>query len=211
MLLAAWSTVAVDQRDRLLDHPGRELRRIFDGGGAADERRVRAVILTDALQPAHHIGNMAAEHAPVHVQLIDNDVFEVLEESNPARVMRQDTGVQHVRVGDDDMAGAPYRPPRRLWCVTVVRVGLDVCTEHLDEPVELCDLILRQGLGWEEVQSARRLVPQDGVERRHVIAEGLAGGGGRYDDHVLPPEGCVYRPRLMGVETVDTASSERGA
>ncbi len=47
---------------------------------------------------------MAAEDATVGVQFVDDNVAEIFEEASPARVMREDTGVQHVGIGKDDVA-----------------------------------------------------------------------------------------------------------
>ena len=35
-----------------------------------------------------------------------HDIAQVLEQLDPLGMVRQDAGVQHVGVGDDDMAGA---------------------------------------------------------------------------------------------------------
>ena len=40
----------------------------------------RAVVAADAAQPADDVGDVAAEHAPVVVQLVDHDVPQVLEQ-----------------------------------------------------------------------------------------------------------------------------------
>ena len=49
-----------------------------------------------------HIGNMRAEDAPVGVHFIDDDEAQAAEEFHPVGVVRQDAGVKHVGVGQDD-------------------------------------------------------------------------------------------------------------
>ena len=95
---------------------------------------------------------MAAEDAPVVVQLVDDDVAQVLEEALPLGVVRQDPGVQHVRVGDHDVPGQAHGPRAATGRVAVVGVGLDVRPQGLDQAVQLGVLVLGEGLGGEEVE-----------------------------------------------------------
>ncbi len=57
----------------------------------------------DPEQPAEDVGDVAAEEAPVSVQLVDDDDPELLEELEPLRVVGQDGRVEHVRVRDHDL------------------------------------------------------------------------------------------------------------
>ena len=75
-----------------------EFARIRDRRRGANELRVRAVEARDAPQPPQHVGQMAAEHAAIGVQFVQHDVAQVLKQALPARVVRQDSRVQHVRV-----------------------------------------------------------------------------------------------------------------
>ena len=63
---------------------------------------------------------VAAEHAAIGVQLVDDDVAQVLEQLRPPRVVRQDPRVQHVGVGEDDLRPRADRAPRVLRRVAVV-------------------------------------------------------------------------------------------
>ena len=63
---------------------------------------MRAVEGGDAFQPPDHVADVAAEHAAVAVHLVDHDVFEAREEGDPLGVVRQDAGVEHVGIADDD-------------------------------------------------------------------------------------------------------------
>ena len=44
----------------------------------------------DPAQAPQHVAEMAAEHAAVRVQLVDDDVPEIFEQLRPARMVRQD-------------------------------------------------------------------------------------------------------------------------
>ena len=52
--------------------------------------RVGAVVPRDAAQAPKDVGDVAAEHAAVGVQLVDNDVLEPAEQVGPLDVVGQD-------------------------------------------------------------------------------------------------------------------------
>ena len=104
------------RRAIFLDHleigfrqPRCQLARIRNGRRRADELRIRAVKARDAAQSAQHVGQVAAEHAAIGVQLIQHDVAQILKQPLPARVMRQNSRVQHVRIGQHDVAALANR------------------------------------------------------------------------------------------------------
>ena len=65
---------------------------------------VAAIEAGDALQPAQHVAEVASEDAAIGVQFVHDDVAQIFEETCPAGVVRQNTGVQHVRICQDDVA-----------------------------------------------------------------------------------------------------------
>ena len=83
-------------------------------------------MVAEPQEPPEHVRDVAAEDAAIRVQLVDDDDLDLLEELEPLRVMRQDRRVEHVRVGDDDLAGRPDRRPDRRRRVPVVRRGGDL-------------------------------------------------------------------------------------
>ncbi len=114
--------------------------------------------------------------------------------------------VEHVRVGQDDVALGPDGPPGVLRRVPVVGEDADLGGEELGDLVELGPLVLGQGLGREEVDGPARGVADDGVEDGEVVAKRLARGRGR-DDRDVPalPQGLPGAP-LVGVQGRDTLS-----
>ena len=58
-------------------------------------------------KPPEDVADMRAEHAAVHVGLVDDDHAQVVEHVAPAVVVGQDPDVQHVRVREDRVR----RPP----------------------------------------------------------------------------------------------------
>ena len=65
-----------------------------------------AVVRADAAQASQQVGDVGAEDAAQHVQLVDHDVAQAHEEGGPARVVRQDAVVQHLGVGEHDVGVA---------------------------------------------------------------------------------------------------------
>ena len=128
---AGWRAVVVDQLDRRLEHALRQLGGVGDRGAGADEDRVGAVVGADAPQAPDDVRHVAAEQAAVRVQLVDDDVLQVLEELEPLRVVGKDRRVEHVGVGDDDLAGGAHDAPDVGRRVAVVGVRLQRrCRRH---------------------------------------------------------------------------------
>ena len=73
------------------------------------EARLGAVDGGGAAQPAQHVGDVRAEHAAVDVRLVDDDEGEVGEQVAPGGVVGQDPDVQHVGVGDHEVAALADR------------------------------------------------------------------------------------------------------
>ncbi len=152
---------------------------------------------------------MRAVDAAQAVQLVDHHVAQVLEELHPLRVVRQDALVEHVGVRHHDVRARPDRLARVLRRVSVVGERADVGPDLLDHGVQLGELVLRQRLRREQVESARVSVLQDPVEDRQVVAERLARGRGRDHHDVLAPAHALERLALVAVEARVAARLER--
>src|SRR6266852_2955191 len=74
-------TAAIDECDRLAEHSLSVLLGIPDGRAGANELRGAAIESTDPVETADDVGHVAAEDPAVLVQLIDDDVAEVLEQT----------------------------------------------------------------------------------------------------------------------------------
>ena len=167
------SAVVVDQLDRCLEKPLRQIPRVGDGGAGTDEDGIRAVMAADASQPSHHVGHVAAEQPAVGVELVDDDEAQVLEKLEPLRVVRKDRGVEHVRVGDDHLPRTADHAAHVGRCVAVVGVRLETDVGRIGEGPQLNQLVRGQGLGGKDVERPSCVVTGDGVEDRQVVAEGL--------------------------------------
>ena len=214
-LLAARRAALVDQLERLLGEPLGQLARVGDRRRRAEEHRIRSVVPADAAQPPQHVAQVAAEHAAIGVQLVDDDVAEVLEELRPARMVRQDARVHHVGIAQHEVRARADRAPRILRRVAVVGEDADLLArlpgDRLAQALQLGELILRQRLGRKEIQRAARRILQDRVQDRRVVAERLARRGRRDDHDVAAGERVVDGLGLVRVELLDAARRQRGA
>src|SRR5215831_3384012 len=159
-----------------------EFAGIRDGGGAANELWLSTVEARDTTQPAKDIRQMAAEHAAVSVQFVENDVPQIFEQPRPTRVVRKNSRVQHIRIRQDHVtffANGFASVGRR---VAVVCEDAETVIEPLVQVVEFLELILRERFCRKKVQRACVGVFQNCVQHRQVVAKRLAGSGGG-DNH----------------------------
>ena len=123
--------------------------------------------------------------------------------------MGQYPGVQHVGVGDDDMARLPDRLPGAHRGVAVVGIGLEVDLHLPHEAMQLGQLVLGQRLGGKEIQRASFRIAQHRLQNWQVIAGGLPGRRRRHHHHVFPGQCEAGRLRLMGIEAADATRRQR--
>ncbi len=163
---SAGGTVIVDEGDGFFDQFFGELARVANGCGSQDELRFRAVEVGDAFDAAQDVRHVRAKDTTISVRFVDDDVFQVGEEIGPVGVMRQDAGVEHVGVGEDDA-----RTGTDLGAVGGGRVAVvDGWDERLavwcqavqggEEVAEAGELVLGQRLGGEDVERAGVVVLQ---------------------------------------------------
>ena len=84
------------------DQPLCQFLWISNRGGGQNELRSCAIEIRHPFEPADHIGNMGTKHAPIGMGFIDDNETQVGEEVAPVGVMRQDPGMEHVRIGQYD-------------------------------------------------------------------------------------------------------------
>src|SRR5579872_5125064 len=120
---------------------------------------------------------MATEDAPVGMEFVDDDVPKILKQLRPAWMMRKDAGVDHVRIAEHDVRSAADRPAGVLRRVAVVGEHANLvtrCSGNLPtHRLQLRELILRERLGWEQVQRPSRMILKNGVENWGVVTERL--------------------------------------
>ena len=207
-LLPARRAALGDLVHGLAAEPFGQLARIGDRGRRHDESRRRAIVPTDAMQPAHEIGDVAAEHAAVRVELVDDHITQIFEELGPSWVMRQDARMQHVGIGQDQIGASAHGTARILRRIAVVREHPEL-GQRFRQLFQLRELILRERLRRKQIQDPRVAVVEQTLERRQVVAEGLAGGRRRDHDDVLAARDRLPGARLVSVELLDAAGAQR--
>ena len=165
--------------------------------------RVRAIEARDAPQPPQHVGQVAAKHAAIGVQFVQHDVAQIFKQPLPARVVRQDPRMQHVRIREYDVAPLADGFARVRGRIAVVGKHAEAIVEPRGEIVQFGELILRERLGGEEIQRARVRIFQHGVQHRQVVAQRFSGSGRRDDDDVAPLMHGFGRRGLMAVQFGD--------
>ena len=146
--------VRIQHFDLRLKKARGQLTGIRNRGGAANELRFASIKSCDTAQAAKDITQMTAENAPVSVQLVEDDVAQILEQPRPARVVREDAGVQHVGIRQDHVAFFANGFSRVGGRVTIVGKNAETIFEALVQVVEFCELILRERLRGEKIKRA---------------------------------------------------------
>ena len=181
----------------------RQLHRVLNGGAAQNVLGMAAVKLAQPFQPPEHIGQMTAEHAAVGVNFVDDNVLQIFKQLHPLGMVGQNIGVEHIRVGDHDMARLTDGFPGGVLGIAVVGVGLDIHIKGLDHIIQPADLIGGKRLGGEQIQRSCVLVFQNGAQNGQIIAQGLAAGGGGNDDEVFLLLRQFKALGLMGIQPVN--------
>ncbi len=201
----AGGAVVVDQLERRSDQLLGQPDRVGDRRRGEQEARLGAVGPRDPPQPPQHVGDVGAEDAAVGVGLVDDDPAEVGEEVAPALVVGQDADVQHVRVGEDEVAAAADRGALFARRVAVVD---RLAQAGRAQRAQLARLVLGQRLGRIEVEGAALGVAGDPVEHRQVEGEALARGGAA-GDHQVRGGSRLQRLTLVRVEALDPGPLQR--
>ncbi len=92
-------------------------------GGAANKLRIAAIKAANALQAAQNIGDMAAKDASIDMHLIYHNKSQFAPEGTPGGVLGHNTGVEHIRVGDQDVGFLSNLATLGAGCIAVI--GLD--------------------------------------------------------------------------------------
>jgi len=163
----------------------------------------------DALQAAHDVGEVRPKDAAISVQLVDHDVLQVRKEPRPARVMRHDARVQHVRIGEQNPSALPRSPACIVRGVAIICDRPDVQIGIAHQPAQCFFLITGQRFGRKKIEGRCARVGGERLQDRQVVAKALAGGGRRRDDDVLALRGELERARLMAIQLSDAPLMQR--
>ncbi len=175
--------------------------RVSDGRAQADALHVVRREARDALEDAHQV--RAAVQARHRVHFVDDHVAQVAEELRRRHPRRDEHHLQRLRRGHQEV--------RRLAQELLARARPDiavpdeaVATDHLRVEPEALRLVVQERLDRRDVDGADRVTRPGLLEQVREHGEhrrlGLAAGGGRQDDGVLPVEDGVARLLLDGTQ-----------
>jgi hypothetical protein len=170
------------------------------GGGLADGRRGepegggRAVPVGQPPQTPQDMGDVASEHPPQDVGLVDHHIAQPGEEPRPPFVVGQDPHVEHLGVGDQHPGLTTGQGPLIGGGVAVVHGHVQVRDQAGPGP----ELVPGEGLGGDQDQRGGPAVLVGGGRDRQLVAQRLARGRGG-GHHQGPAGACqVEGPGLVG-------------
>ncbi len=184
----------------------RQLGGVRDRRRREQERWRRSVQRAHAPQPPQDERHVAAEDTAVHVRLVDDDVREAAKHLGPARVVRQDAEVQHVRVREDRVAPLARERSPLAWRVPVVQRRPQAEAQLRQPPC----LVLREGLRRAEVEGARAAALEQLLHEGERVGERLAARRPRDDADVLAGARELVGLGLVRVELGDALRDQRG-
>src|SRR4029450_4953982 len=167
---------------------------------------------TDPTDPPQYVAEMTSEHPAVGVQFVNDDVAQILEQLGPARMVRQDPRVQHVRIAEHKVRARPNRSACILRRVAVVGEHSDLVAvdgKHFTNRMQLGKLSVGERLGWKQIQRAARWILEHRIEYRSVVAKRLPGRRWCDDDDIAPSQRMSDRFGLVRVELRDSPRAER--
>ena len=85
---------------------------------------------------------MRSEDSAIGVHLIDDDIFKILKKVDPFGVVRQDSLMQHVRIGHNDMSLFPDDNAGILGRVPVKGKYLNIFIQNRHNVMQFLHLIL---------------------------------------------------------------------
>ena len=199
IFLTTGRSVAIHQFERRFYQRLGQFFGIRDSRRTADELRPRSIELANSFQPADYVRQMAAVHAAIIVQLIDHHIAKVLETFRPLGVMRQDTAVQHVRIGQHHIGALANGAARILRSVAVVSERADIRSHGVHGRLKFVKLVLGQCFGRKQIHGARARLVDQALEHGQVVAQRLAAGSRRDDHDILARDAVLKSFRLVRI------------
>ncbi len=125
--------------------------------------------------------------------------------------MRQNAGVQHVWVGDDQPRPASDCGAVSRRCVAIIHTIGSVRQLGIGQPkrTQAGELVLGQGFGWEDVQGTRFRLGEKSVEDGQVVAQGFTAGCAGYNDNMPAGLNQVPRQTLVCVQRMNATLHQR--
>ena len=159
------------------------------------------------LQAAHDIGDIGSEHAAIGVHLVNNNHAQVGEESPPAAVIRENALVQHVGVGENDVAPVADFSAQALRRVTIIRPCHKSDTQTLlVECIQPPQLVLGKRFQRENIKASGVRLILKPFQDRQVIDHGFTAGRRRGHNHIFTVPNLVDSPVLVLIQFLNPDS-----
>ncbi len=211
MLCAFRRAIVIDERNIFFDESLGEFDRIRNRRRRENELRRCAIKCGDALQSANDVGDVRAKYPAIHVHFVDDNELQIAKELCPNRVMRQNAGVHHIGIGNNNARGFANGGTEMLGRVAVVG-GDGRKTDDRGRRIsfglrsrgavlgQICHLVLRQRFRRKQVQRARLVIAQEPVQHGQIVAQRFAARCPSDDDDVFAVTHMLPRGRLMRVQ-----------
>ena len=152
---------------------------------------------------------MRTKHTAVAVHLVDDDVLQSFEELRPFGMVGQNSLVQHIGVGHDDIAVQSHRFTRIARGVAVEGARTHTQLPGFVQFQQFRHLVQGERFGREQIQRFGAL-GNDRLQYRQVVAERFAGGGWRNHHNMFAGAGAPPGFSLVAVQRVDAALAQAG-
>jgi hypothetical protein len=106
---------------------------------------------------------MAAKNSPIIVEFINHHVFEIFEKFYPFSMMGQNSRMEHIWIGDDNVALTANCFSGILGSVSIIGKNFDFFFQKIDDFIQFGPLILRKSLGREKINSPGRRIAENVV------------------------------------------------
>ena len=143
------------------------------------------------------------------MEFVDHQMPQVAEEAGPAPVLGHQGGVEHIGIGEDDVAPVPQAATHiggRISIEDASQQAFHPC--QFEQTLTIAELVLGKGLGGEEEQCAGIGIVVQRLEDGEQVAEALARGSAGGDEHVLPGQTKSQSLVLVAVELLDARLAE---
>jgi hypothetical protein len=107
------------------------------------------------------------------MELVNHDVAQILEQLYPFRVVGQNAGMQHVRIGENDVGFVADGAAGILRCIAIVGMAGKRAAHGIGEALQFEALVFSKRLCREEEDGARGRIGQNLVDDRQVVASVL--------------------------------------
>jgi len=140
MPLTLGGTVLIDERNRFFDELFGEFLGISNGCRGENKLRLGSVEAGDAFQAPDDIGDMRTKDTAIHMHLIYDHEAQGPEEIFPSGVVREDTGVEHVGIGHNDLGlfADQLTCMRRRIAIIDIRGNAVVLIKDICQLPEIC-------------------------------------------------------------------------